>query len=116
MPTMKLRLPIVAFSMLALACLLGLTTKPAAKRVVFVFDASLSMKPHFAPACDQVAAAVKELPADGQFAIVIDIGEVQQRFPHSGYAAAADNQKAAAERFLRNDKLVPKGEGRLDSA
>jgi hypothetical protein len=108
-------LTIAAFTLFCLAA--GPATRPtAATRVAYVIDASQSMKPKFADARDAVLAAVKDLPADTQFAVVIDIGDVQQRYPQAGLGAATDANKTGLERFLKNDRLVPKGDGHLDTA
>jgi hypothetical protein len=84
--------------------------------VAYVIDASQSMKPKFADARDAVLAAVKDLPTDTQFAVVVDIGDVQQRYPQAGLGPASDVNKTGVERFLKNERLVPKGDGHLDVA
>lgn len=108
------------FSLLSLLLVLlslGATTRPAPlPRVVYVIDASLSMKPKFAEARDAVLAAVKELPAETRFAVLIDLDGVIQRYPVAGLGVASEANKAALERFLKNDRLVPRGDGKLDVA
>jgi hypothetical protein len=111
---MKLR-SVAIFALFCLAA--GPATKPATpQRVAYVIDASLSMKPKFPDARDAVLAAVKELPADAQFAVIIDIGDVQQRYPQAGLGPASDANKTGVDRFLKNDRLAPKGDGHLDVA
>jgi hypothetical protein len=105
--------------LLATACpvVVAQSTQPATPgRVTYVIDASVSMKPKFADARATVLAAIKDLPADTQFAILIDIADVTQRHPVAGLTPANPANEAAAERFLNNDRLVPKGEGKLDIA
>lgn len=103
--------------LLPLFVIAGPATKPAGPmRVAYVIDASLSMKPKFADAREAVLTAVKDLPADTQFSVLIDFDGVIQRYPVSGLGAATDANKAAAERFLKNEKLTPRGDGKLDIA
>ena len=111
---------VACFAVTAVVVATGLAESPATRptlpRVAYVIDASMSMRPKFDESRDAVLAAVKELPADTQFTVLVDIGDVLQRYPVAGLGPATDANKQAAERMLKNDRLIPKGDGHLDVA